>query len=89
MERKKSVTLHDWRGREGKDPIEVTITVKDDNILIETADGRSIAIEAEDGDLRVHGYNEIKEEPCSLRIGSDREIEVEASDYAAGGRLEP
>jgi hypothetical protein len=89
MQEKRSATLADWRGQECKDPVEVTIAVKDDQILITTDDGRSVSIEAENGDLRVHGYNEVKDEPCSLRIGPDREIAVEARDYAAGERLEP
>ncbi len=89
MEVKKTWRLADWQAGAGKDPVDITVTLRGNQILIDTTDGRSIAIEAEDGDLRVHGYNEIKEEPCSLRIGPDREIEVEASDYAAGGTLAP
>lgn len=84
-----TTTLKDWQGEKAGPSLAIIIESQDSRILVETTDGRTVSIELENGDLRVHGYHAIKDAPCSLRIGTDRDIEVEAEDYHASERLTP
>jgi hypothetical protein len=80
------VTLHDWRPDEEVGPdepgnLDLRITLRADQLLIDAPDGRQLMIELEGDQLKAHAYNALSDAPASLRIGCDAPIEADASDH--------
>lgn len=80
------VTLHDWRpdeevGAEEPGRLDLRITLRADQLLIATADGRELMIELEGDQLKAHGYNDVSDAPATLRVRTGAPIEADASDH--------
>jgi hypothetical protein len=80
------VTLHDWRpdeevGAEEPGRLDLRITLRADQLLITTADGRELMIELEGDQLKAHGYNDVSDAPATLRVRCGAPIEADASDH--------
>jgi hypothetical protein len=80
------VTLHDWRPDEEVGPdepgrLDLRITLRADQLLIDTPDGRQLMIELEGDQLKAHAYNALSDAPASLRVSCDAPIEADASDH--------
>jgi hypothetical protein len=86
MTHKTDITLADWRPeehREDSDPasVDLTLRVEGRQVLIEDAHGRSVMVELEAGDLRVHGYNRTSESPATLNVPAESPIIAEDADH--------
>lgn len=78
------IVLSDWRlgGDVVKaEPVVVKLTSTWDRIELDLPDGRSLWIEIEGENLRVHAYNASKEAPLNLDIPVSGEIVVDNHDY--------
>ena len=80
------VTLHDWRpdeeiGAEEPGRLDLRITLRADQLLITTPDGRQLMIELEGDQLKAHGYNDVSDAPATLRVRCGAPIEADASDH--------
>jgi hypothetical protein len=80
------VTLHDWRQDEDVGPddpgkMDLRLTLRADQLLIETPDGRQLLIELEGDQLKAHAYNDVSDAPATLRVGCGVPIEADASDH--------
>lgn len=86
QERELLVTLHDWRpdedvGAEEPGRLDLRITLRADQLLIATPDGRELLIELEGEQLKAHGYNDVSDAPATLRVRTGAPIEADASDH--------
>lgn len=59
----------------------LNVSLQTNRIDVSAADGRSIWIETEDGDLKVHVYDEHQDEPINLNLIKGEKIEVDRHDY--------
>ena len=80
------VTLHDWRpdGDMGPDEpgkIDLRITLRADQLLIDTPDGRQVMIELEGDQLKAHAYTDVSDAPATLRVRRGAPIEADTSDH--------
>jgi hypothetical protein len=80
------VTLHDWRPDEEVGPDEpgktdLRITLRADQLLIDTPDGRQIMIELEGDQLKAHAYTDVSDAPATLRVRCGAPIEADISDH--------
>lgn len=57
------------------------LELKDAAVELHLDDGRSVWIELENGDVRVHTYNQSHEAPMNLTIPVEGDIEVDDHDY--------
>lgn len=83
------VTLHDWRPDEEVGPDEpgktdLRITLRADQLLIDTPDGRQIMIELEGDQLKAHAYTDVSDAPATLRVRTGTPIEADTSDHLSG-----
>lgn len=83
------VSLHDWRPDEEVEPgepgtLDLRLTLRADQILIDAPDGRQLMVELEGDQLRVLAYNDTSEAPASLRIRQGVPVEADASDHLSG-----
>ena len=80
------VTLHDWRPDEEVGPddpgnVDLRLTLRADQLLIDTPDGRQIMIELEGDQITAHAYNDVSESPASLRLRCGAPIEADATAH--------
>jgi hypothetical protein len=61
--------------------LDLRITLRADQLLIDTPDGRQLMIELEGDQLKAHAYNALSDAPASLRVVRDAPIEADASDH--------
>lgn len=90
------ITLNDWQDEANRDPeqpasLDIGITIVQDRVTLEAADGRSIAVELQNGALRLLAYEDAvgKGHPVALSIPASGDISVEMSDYVREDRPSP
>lgn len=86
MTHKTDITLADWRPEEHREEnapssVALTLRVEGAQVLIEDANGRSVMVELEAGDLRVHGYNDTSESPATLTVPVEESIIASDTDH--------
>jgi len=80
------VNLHDWRPDEEVGPddpgkVDLRLTLRADQLLIDTPDGRQIMIELEGDQMTAHAYNDVSEGPASLRLRCGAPIKADATAH--------
>lgn len=80
------VTLHDWRPDEEVGPdepgkVDLRITLRADQLLIDTPDGRQLMIELEADQIKAHAYTDVSDAPATLRVRTGTPIEADMSDH--------
>lgn len=80
------VTLHDWRPDEEVGPgepgkMDLRITLRADQLLIDTPDGRQLMIELEGDQIKAHAYTDVSDAPATLRVRTGAPIEADTSDH--------
>ena len=80
------VTLHDWRPDEEVSPedpgkLDLRLTLRATQLLIDAPDGRQLMIELEGDRLKAHAYNDVSDAPATLRVRNGALIEADLSDH--------